>query len=135
MKSLELKVIALYLALLPALIVLHVQGSQSINMARVLLITGATGKQGGAVIKSLQGNAEFEILAVTRNPDSPSAQKLSQGASNITLVKGDFNDVPTLFANAKRAASGPIWGVYSVQVGYTTDIASEERVLSRCRIQ
>lgn len=85
-------------------------------MATILVI-GATGKQGGALIKNLvQKNAPFQILAVTRNPQSPSAQKLLKESKNIKLVQGDSNDPSEIFKNAQQQISEPIWGVFSVQV-------------------
>lgn len=90
---------------------------QAITMSGAVLITGATGKQGGAVVKSLlQAKANFTILAVTRNPSSPAAQKLKNASSNISLVQGDLSDAPAIFTNARKVAPGPIWGVYSIQV-------------------
>ncbi|KAE8377182.1 nucleoside-diphosphate-sugar epimerase family protein, partial [Aspergillus bertholletiae] len=81
-----------------------------------VLITGATGKQGGSLIKSLiSRNAPFEILAVTRNPTSTSAQKLRDLSPNIKLVEGDLDNPARIFQNAQRLTSSPIWGVYSVQ--------------------
>lgn len=86
-------------------------------MSRTLLITGATGQQGGAVVKALANNPAFTLLAVTRNASSPSAQKLLTRASNLKLVQGDQDDVPALFKTAKSVAPGSsIWGVFSVQV-------------------
>lgn len=87
-------------------------------MVKTILVTGATGKQGGSVIKALQ-DSDFEILAVTRNTTSPSAQKLAQQSTrlaNIKLVQGDLDNVPAIFQEAKRITTNPIWGVYSVQV-------------------
>lgn len=83
----------------------------------MVLITGATGKQGGAVVDALLESPEaqeFTILAVTRNPDSPSAQKLKN--RDVKIVTGDLNDVPSIFKNAKTVVDQPIWGVFSVQV-------------------
>lgn len=72
--------------LLPVFIYLKTP-DQAITMSRAVLITGATGKQGGAVVKSLlQAKANFTILAVTRNPSSPAAQKLKDASPNISLV-------------------------------------------------
>ncbi len=89
-------------------------------MSRAILVTGATGKQGGALIKTLLANkAGFPILAVTRDPNSPSAQRLAAKSSSITLVKGDLNDTETLFKAAEEASTNPIWGVFSVQVRFT----------------
>ncbi|KAK7699762.1 hypothetical protein SLS64_011374 [Diaporthe eres] len=85
-------------------------------MSRALLITGATGKQGGAVIKALlAAKADFEVLAVTRDTASTSAQRLAGKSSNIKLVQGNLDDCDSIFKAAKAASSTPIWGVYSVQ--------------------
>ncbi|GAB7351963.1 hypothetical protein MBLNU459_g2492t1 [Dothideomycetes sp. NU459] len=88
-------------------------------MSKGLLITGATGKQGGATVDALVASAtastdDITILAVTRNPASASAAALASKADNIKLVKGDMNDVPALFA-AARATHPSIHGVFSVQ--------------------
>ncbi|KAH7248949.1 uncharacterized protein BKA55DRAFT_691059 [Fusarium redolens] len=85
-------------------------------MSRAVLICGATGKQGGAVLDQLvKQNADLEILAVTRNPNSPSARKLIQKSSNIKLVQGDLSDAATIFKNAREVTKQSIWGVFSVQ--------------------
>lgn len=63
---------------------------------KVLLVTGATGKQGGAVIDNLlqtpQTANDFTILGVTRNKESPGAKKLAAKSDLIKIVQGDFND-------------------------------------------
>ncbi|KAM5349923.1 hypothetical protein ACJ41O_006428 [Fusarium nematophilum] len=85
-------------------------------MMRTLLITGATGKQGGAVIRSLLAEkANFRILAVTRDPTSASAKRLADQSNNIKLVQGDLNDVEAIFGRARKIEPS-IWGVYSVQL-------------------
>lgn len=88
-------------------------------MSKVLLITGATGKQGGATINALLADPRasgFTILAVTRSPASASAQKLQQKCPSIKFVKGDLNDCPAIFEAAKDVVADPVWGVFSVQV-------------------
>jgi len=96
-------------------------------MSKVVLVTGATGKQGGAVVDALTSSpqaSEFTILAVTRNPSSGSAQKLAQ-KPQVKLVQGDLNDVEEIFKNAKEVEPRPVWGVFSVQVCMSaTEIAS-----------
>jgi uncharacterized protein YbjT (DUF2867 family) len=85
--------------------------------SRALLITGATGKQGGSVVNALvKANAPFEILALTRNAQSASAQRLLQKSPKIKLVTGDFSNIHDIFRQAKAATDAPIWGVFSVQV-------------------
>lgn len=57
-------------------------------MSRPILITGATGKQGGAVIDALlRENADFQILAVTRDAFSGGAQKLKAKSSKIQIME------------------------------------------------
>ncbi|KAJ0155729.1 Magnesium transporter NIPA3 [Fusarium oxysporum f. sp. albedinis] len=93
-------------------------------MSRTILISGATGKQGGAVLDRLvKQNADVEILAVSRNPNSPSAQKLLKKSSNIKLVQGDLSDATTIFKNASEVTKQPIWGVFSVQVRDGAEVA------------
>jgi hypothetical protein len=87
------------------------------NMSRAVLICGATGKQGGSVINSLIGqNADFEILAITRDAASPSAQRLLQKSPKIKLVQGNLANPDEVFRAAEATTKLPIWGVFSVQV-------------------
>ncbi|KAF2621121.1 NAD(P)-binding protein [Macroventuria anomochaeta] len=85
-------------------------------MSKALLITGATGKQGGSVINALlKANADLEILALTRDAQSASAQKLQSRSPKIKLITGDLDAVDDVFQKAKQASKLPIWGVFSVQ--------------------
>src|SRR5207248_10183271 len=74
---------------------------------RTILVTGATGRQGGAVLRRLRERG-FSVRALTRNPDSEAARRLVGHGTEV--VRGDLND-PTSLA---RAADG-VDGVYSVQ--------------------
>ncbi|KAF1843438.1 NAD(P)-binding protein [Cucurbitaria berberidis CBS 394.84] len=83
---------------------------------RAVLITGATGKQGGSVIDAfLKTNAPFEILALTRDARSKSSQKLLQKSPNIKLVTGNLDAIEDIFIKAKEVTNAQIWGVFSVQ--------------------
>ncbi|KAJ5348523.1 NmrA-like family protein [Penicillium brevicompactum] len=87
-----------------------------------VLITGATGKQGGSVIKKLlERNAPFNILAVTRDVNSNSAKKLAQKSDKITLIQGNLDNPAAIFDNVKRQSSASVWGVFSVQVRNSPD--------------
>lgn len=86
-------------------------------MPRAILITSATGKQGTATISALlRSKANFEILALTRNAQSASAQKLLAKSPSIKLITGHLDNVEDVFQKAKEATEAPIWGVFSVQV-------------------
>lgn len=99
---------------------------------KTLLITGATGNQGGAVIDALlKLPSPFvrTIFAVTRDAWSPAAQRLAARSDKIKLVEGDLDDVPKLFRAAARANRGrPIYGVYSVQVSRGPGVTPENEV-------
>ncbi|KAJ5702184.1 nucleoside-diphosphate-sugar epimerase family protein [Penicillium malachiteum] len=85
-------------------------------MTKVILVTGATGKQGGSVVdKLLERDADVEILAVTRDASSNGAQRLKSKSSKIQLVEGNLDEPEAIFASAKQVTSQPIWGVFSVQ--------------------
>ena len=61
---------------------------------RIILITGATGQQGGATARALAGKG-FKLRALTRNPDSDVAKALA-AATGAELVKGDLDDEASL---------------------------------------
>ncbi|KAI9718316.1 MAG: hypothetical protein M1828_006780 [Chrysothrix sp. TS-e1954] len=91
------------------------------SISKPLLITGATGKQGRALINKLltsrRGNEFDPLLALTRNPTSPSAQSLTALSPKIKLVQGDLSDVPQCFSAALRATNNtPIHGIFAVLV-------------------
>lgn len=79
-------------------------------MAKAVLVTGATGKQGGAVIQALldSKSQNTTIIAVTRTTASKSAQALQ--AKGVTVVQGDLDDPSAIFAQ-----TGPVHGVFSIQ--------------------
>lgn len=84
-----------------------------------ILITGATGKQGGATLRYLAKDGSFHLRAMTRNPDGDAAKALK--ATGVEVVKGDLNDQASL----ERAINGA-WGVFSVQNTWEAGVAGEE---------
>jgi uncharacterized protein YbjT (DUF2867 family) len=85
---------------------------------RTILITGATGKQGGAVLRELVGQG-FSLHAMTRKPDSDAAREIA--ALGATVVGGDLDDVASL----ARALAG-VWGVFAVQNTWEAGVVLEE---------
>jgi uncharacterized protein YbjT (DUF2867 family) len=85
---------------------------------RVILVTGATGKQGGALIKELVGQG-WTLRAMTRHPEGEAAQKLR--ASGADVMAGDFDDTASL----ERALAGA-WGVFGVQNTWEAGVEREE---------
>lgn len=85
---------------------------------RTILVTGATGKQGGALISELVG-APFTLRAMTRKPDGDAASRLR--AAGVELVQGDLDDDRSL----RRAIEGA-WGVFAVQNTWEAGVEREE---------
>lgn len=84
-------------------------------MARKILITGATGNQGRALITALQSpTPEFEILALTRNASSSSAASL-KAYPNVRIVEGDLDKPETIRKVFEdEGGKGGVWGVFVV---------------------
>ena len=88
--------------------------------SRAILVTGATGKQGSGVINALlKTNSDFQIIALTRNATSPGAKRLQQKSPKIKVITGNLDNLDEVFRQAKEAAGGSLWGVYSVQVSHS----------------
>ena len=85
----------------------------------LILVTGATGSQGGATARQLLQHGHA-VRVLTRRADSPHARELAR--LGATLLEGDFDD-----PDALDAASRDVNGVFSVQVPDTTGTDSERR--------
>jgi uncharacterized protein YbjT (DUF2867 family) len=83
-----------------------------------ILVTGATGRQGGAVARELLARG-YPVRAMTRNPDGQAAQALAELGAQI--VRGDLDDAASL----ARAVEN-MWGVFSVQNTWEAGVDREE---------
>ena len=72
------------------------------NTQKLIAVVGATGQQGGAVVRALQASGQFKVRALTRNPDKH--PKLGD-----EVVLADFNRPETL-----QAAFAGAHGVFLV---------------------
>jgi uncharacterized protein YbjT (DUF2867 family) len=72
------------------------------NNEKLIAVIGATGQQGGAVLRALQAGGQFKVRALSRNPD-----KHRELAAEV--VKADLNRPETLKAAFERA-----YGVFLV---------------------
>jgi uncharacterized protein YbjT (DUF2867 family) len=77
------------------------------NGDRTILVTGATGRQGGAVIRHLLPQG-WKLRALTRNPNGYAAKQLLE--QGVEIAPGDLEDPASL----ERAAQG-VYGIFSVQ--------------------
>ena len=86
---------------------------------RLILVTGATGKQGGAAARHLLQQG-FRVRALTRDRTKPSSQALAQKGAEV--VTGDLND----HADIEHALEG-VSGVFSVLNFFETGYEGEVR--------
>lgn len=84
---------------------------------KIILVTGATGSQGGAVARQLL-DTEFQVRALTRDPGKAAARKLADRGAEV--VRGDLDDRTSL----ERALDG-VYGVFSVQNFWETGFDRE----------
>ncbi len=83
-------------------------GAQALDRStRTILVTGATGTQGGAVARELNARG-YRVRGLTRNPNSERAR--SMAALGIEMVQGDFDDPESL-----DRALADAYGAFSVQ--------------------
>jgi uncharacterized protein YbjT (DUF2867 family) len=99
--------------------------------AALVAVTGATGKQGGAVVRHLL-HAGWPVRALTRDASSAAAHALVQAGAQVH--RADLRDRDSL-----AAAFTGAWGVFSVQnyweagVGYDGEIAQGHNVAVAAR--
>lgn len=86
---------------------------------RTILVIGATGTQGRAVIRHLR-KAGHQVRGLTRDPESKSARPLVE--QGVTLVRGDLEDPASL-----EAAMQGVDGVYLVTDFFKNGIDGEIR--------
>jgi uncharacterized protein YbjT (DUF2867 family) len=85
---------------------------------KTVLVTGATGQQGGAVAGELLANG-YTVMAMTRNPEGEKAQALASLGAEV--IRGDLDDAGSL-----EQAMGGVWGVFAVQNTWEAGIEQEE---------
>ncbi|MBI5508437.1 MAG: NmrA/HSCARG family protein [Deltaproteobacteria bacterium] len=85
---------------------------------KIVLVTGATGRQGGAVANALI-DLGFKVKTLVRHADSERAKALSKLGAGVTV--GDLDDATSL----ARALEGA-WGVFAVQNTWEAGVEREE---------
>jgi uncharacterized protein YbjT (DUF2867 family) len=91
-----------------------------VDQRKIILVTGATGQQGGAVARHLLNKQQFRVRAVTRDAKKTGAKILAMRGAEI--VQADFNDPPSIL----RAMEG-VHGVFSVQNFWEAGVDGEIR--------
>ncbi|TBU24021.1 NAD(P)-binding protein [Dichomitus squalens] len=91
---------------------------------KLILVIGATGAQGIAVVDALLAPATdgppspYAVRALTRDPNSRRARELAK--KGVELAQGSFDDFPKVFA----ALEG-VWGVWNNTDGFTVGETKE----------
>jgi uncharacterized protein YbjT (DUF2867 family) len=89
------------------------------NEERVILVSGATGQQGGAVARNLLERG-FAVRALTRDAEKAAAREL--GDLGAEVVSGDLEDRSSI----DRVLDG-VYGVFSVQQFWGIGVEGEVR--------
>lgn len=84
----------------------------------VVLVTGATGRQGGAVARQLLSRG-YKVKAMTRRPEGEKAKSLASLSAEV--VQADLDDPGLL----EKALAG-VWGVFAVQDSREAGVTREE---------
>ena len=94
------------------------KGTPHGNRKNLIVVTGATGQQGGATARELLAKGH-KVRAMTRKPESPPARELAKLGAEV--VAGDLDDAASL----ERALQGA-WGVFAVQNTWEAGVEKEE---------
>ena len=97
------------------------------NSERIILVTGATGQQGGAVYRHLQ-KKRFTLRALVRDPNSNKARRLMGHGREV--YQGSLDDPDSLM----RAMDG-VYGVFSLQPYTVKEIQQGVAVIEAARRQ
>src|SRR5690554_188173 len=95
-------------------------------MAKTILVTGATGAQGGALVPELIKRG-FRVRAMTRNIDKPSALALK--VLGAELVAADLDDEVSL-----QCACEGVYGVFAVQNFWERGVGFQGEIDQGCRL-
>ncbi|KIX08900.1 uncharacterized protein Z518_03557 [Rhinocladiella mackenziei CBS 650.93] len=86
-------------------------GTTNGSVQKILVVFGATGKQGGSVVRCILSDPKtasmFSVRAITRDPSKPSAQELTKMGAEC--VSADCDDKPSL-----RIAMDGAYAVFAV---------------------
>lgn len=95
-------------------------------MTTSVLVTGATGNQGGSVVEHLlESDAEFDVYGLTRDASDERAQELSE--RGVTMVEGDLNETDTLTPHVEAVES--VFAVTNFWIaGYDTQVQQGKNI-------
>ncbi|KAJ2794900.1 hypothetical protein H4R20_006069 [Coemansia guatemalensis] len=65
-------------------------------MTKVVAIVGATGRQGGSVLRTLHASRSYKLRALSRNPNSDTARSIALECPGVEWMQADLNDKASL---------------------------------------
>jgi uncharacterized protein YbjT (DUF2867 family) len=96
------------------------------STAGTVLVTGATGTQGGAVLRGILDRGDRPVAALVRDPDAPRARALAE--LGVELRRGDLSDPASL-----TTAFSDVAAVYAVTTpfgdGPEAEVAQGEAIV------
>jgi uncharacterized protein YbjT (DUF2867 family) len=99
-------------------------------MSKLIAVVGATGAQGGALVRAILADPsrEFAVRALTRNPDSAAAKELT--AAGAEVVAADLDDEASV-----RAAFDGAYGAFVVTNYWAPLTPEQEAVRTRAEME
>ena len=97
---------------------------------KIIVVTGATGKQGRSVVEALLQNpsfsaSEYIIAVVTRDPTSAAARAFKAKSSAIRIVRGDYKDPSAIFGSLPLRP----WAIYIMTIPGKTEVSDGTRMI------
>jgi len=90
------------------------------DKSKIILVSGATGQQGGAAVRHLLGSG-WNVRALSRDANSDKSKALA--AAGAEVVEGDMDDRAAL-----DAAMSGVYGVFSVQNFWLPEVGFEGEI-------
>ena len=111
------------------------QYTSSFGMSKTITVFGATGVQGGSVVRAILGSPSlcqtYHIRAITRDPSKPSARKLT--VQGVECVKADLNDSSSILAALKDSYAVFAVTNYWETASRAVDVQHGRRIADACK--
>jgi uncharacterized protein YbjT (DUF2867 family) len=98
---------------------------------QLIAVFGATGSQGGAVVKALLADGTFQIRALTRNPSSEAAKALL--TFGVQVVAADLDDVASCTAALKDCYGAFVVTNYWADMNVEHEMQQTENASVACK--
>ncbi|KAM5152035.1 nmrA-like family domain-containing protein 1 [Mantella aurantiaca] len=100
---------------------------------KLITVLGATGAQGGSVVRALLGNCSFAVRAVTRDVSKPAAVKLKEAGAEV--VAADLDDEKSMKAALSGAYGAFVVTTFFDQFSKEKEVAQGKLIADLCKQQ